>query len=571
MIRLSRIAVSMLLGATVFATMVPAHPREPGKTDASSVHFAGKLPVKELNEQEAILHALNRLGFGPRPGDIERIEKMGLENWVQSQLHPEKSADADLQARLAGFASLSLSAAALLDEYPQPQVGAKWMGLSVEDYQKSLQDAAKQPQGAISLPYRDQQDIVREMMQAKVLRAIYSEHQLSEQLADFWFNHFNVFIYKDLDRWYLIPYERDDIRPYVLGKFRDLLEATAKSPAMLFYLDNTSSADPNAFDRLKKHPVPSPPGTKLPPVGGKRGLNENYGRELMELHTLGVDGGYSQQDVIEVARAFTGWTIQSPRDYPEFYFDERIHDPDPKRVLGKKIKGGGIRDGEQVLDLLTKDKHTAHHISLQLAQHFVGDEPPEALVKRMAKTFEKSRGDIRAMMTTMIYSPEFWSRAAFRSKVKTPFELVTSTARALGADVTQPLQLAQWVERIGEPLYQCLTPNGYSDKAASWVSTGSLLNRMNFAVAFTGNKIAGAKVDVPAVVGSNAAGNSKSALDQVETVFLAGQVSDATRATLDRESVDPQIVGTKLNDPAKQSNVGLLTGLVLGSPEFQKR
>jgi uncharacterized protein (DUF1800 family) len=220
---------------------------------------------------------------------------------------------------------------------------------------------------------------------------------------------------------------------------------------------------------------------------------------------------------------------------------------------------------------LTKDKHTAHHISLQLAQHFVGDEPPEALVKRMAKTFEKSKGDIRAVMTTMIYSPEFWSRAAFRSKVKTPFELVTSTARALGADVTQPLQLAQWIERIGEPLYQCLTPNGYSDKAAAWVSTGSLLNRMNFAVAFTGNKIAGSKVDVASVVGSNGGGNPKSALDQVETVFLAGQISDATRATLDRESADPQIVGAKLDDRVKQINVGLLTGLVLGSPEFQKR
>ena len=322
-------------------------------------------------------------------------------------------------------------AAGLLDQYPPQDVAAKRLGMKVEEYQKHLQELAKQPGGRNSLPFKDQNEIVNELMEVKMIRAVYSERQLAEQLSDFWFNHFNVFIYKDLDRWYLIPYERDAIRPHVLGKFRDLLEATAKSPAMLFYLDNSSSADPHAFDRLKLHPVRARPGEKFPPLGGRRGLNENYGRELMELHTLGVDGGYTQEDVIDVARAFTGWTIESPRENPAFYFDERIHDPDPKRVLGKKIKGGGIKDGEQVLDLLAKNPRTAQHISLQLAQHFVSDDPPPALVARMAKTFEKSKGDIRAVMTTMIYSPEFWSRAAFRAKVKTPFELVASTdARA---------------------------------------------------------------------------------------------------------------------------------------------
>ena len=316
-------------------------------------------------------------------------------------------------------------------------------------------------------------------MEVKMIRAIYTDRQLAEQLADFWFNHFNVYIFKDLDRWYVIPYERDAIRPHVLGKFRDLLEATAKSPAMLFYLDNSSSADPHAFDRLKQHPLPARAGGKLPPLGGRRGINENYGRELMELHTLGADGGYTQQDVIEVARAFTGWTIESPREKPEFYFDERIHDPDPKRVLGKKIKAGGIKDGEQVLDLLAKNPRTAHHpfrwnspsISSPTIHRPLALSRPAA----MAKTFQKSKGDIRAVMTTMIYSPEFWSRSAFRAKVKTPFELVASTVRAVGVDVDQPLQMAQWVARIGEPLYQCLTPNGYSDKAASWVNTGALL------------------------------------------------------------------------------------------------
>ena len=582
--RWAEIVGSGLLAATSLATLAWAGPRRGAvgmyppplplsANDKSNgiANFAGKLPIRELNEEEAILHALNRLGFGPRPGQVEQIEKTGLENWIQGQLHPENISDPVVDARLAQFPALGLGAAGLLDQYPPQDVAAKRMGMKVDEYQKRLQELAKRPGGGNSLPFKDPNEIVNEAMEAKMIRAVYSERQLAEQLSDFWFNHFNIFIYKDTDRWYLIPYERDAIRPRVLGKFRDLLEATAKSPAMLYYLDNSLSADPHAFDRLKLHPVRARPGEKLPPLGPRRGLNENYGRELMELHTLGVDGGYKQDDVIEVARAFTGWTIESPRENPAFYFDERIHDPDPKRVLGKKIKGGGIKDGEQLLDLLAKDPHTTRRISRQLAEHFVSDDPPAALVARMAKTFEKSKGDIRAVMTAMIYSPEFWSRAAFRAKVKTPFELVASTARALGADVDQPLQLAQWVARIGEPLYQCLPPTGYSDKAAAWVSTGSLLNRVNFAVALTSNKVRGAQVDIDSLVGTDSRANPHLALDRVEGEFLAGQVSDSTRATLEMEMAEPRILGAKLDDPVTQVNVSLITGLVLGSPEFQKR
>src|ERR1700674_4834246 len=582
--RWAEIVGSGLLAAISLATLAWAGPRRGGAelyssplpasgSDKSSGHanFAGKLPIRELNEQEAILHALNRLGFGPRPGQVEQIEKTGLENWIQAQLHPENISDPVVDARLAQYPALGLSAAGARDQSPPQDISAKRLGMKVDEYQKHLQDLAKQPGGMNTLPFKDQSEIVNDVMEAKMIRAVFSERQLAEQLSDFWFNHFNIFIYKDTDRWYLIPYERDAIRPHVLGKFRDLLEATAKSPAMLFYLDNSSSADPHAFDRLKSHPVHAPPSEKLPPLGPKRGLNENYGRELMELHALGVDGGYKQEDVIEVARAFTGWTIESPRENPVFYFDERIHDPNPKRVLGKNIKAGGIKDGEQVLDLLVKNQHTARHISLQLAEQFVSDDPPPALVARMAKTFEKSKGDIRAVMTTMIYSPEFWSRAAFRAKVKTPFELVASTTRALGADVDQPLQLAQWVARIGEPLYQCLTPNGYSDKAVAWVSTGALLNRVNFAVALTSNKVRGAQVDINSLVGTDVGSNPHMALERVEAEFLAGQVSDSTRTMLEKELEEPRILGAKLDDPVTQVNVSLITGLVLGSPEFQKR
>jgi uncharacterized protein (DUF1800 family) len=271
-----------------------------------------------------------------------------------------------------------------------------------------------------------------------------------------------------------------------------------------------------------------------------------------------------------VARCFTGWTIRNARTKPEFAFDERVHDPQPKRVLGKKIHAGGIRDGEQVLDLLARDPHTMRHIALALAGHFVSDNPPGALVDRMAATFRKSGGDLREVTRAMIYSPEFWSRAAYRAKIKTPFELVVSSARTLGADVDTALPLVNWVTRIGEPLYQCLPPTGYSDKSSAWISAGALLNRLNFALALAGNRVAGSQVQIAPLLGAEAEEDPYQALERAVSVFLAGQISTSTRATLEKQSEDPQTAQIR-SGGRRQVNLGTIAGLVLGAPEFQQR
>jgi uncharacterized protein (DUF1800 family) len=541
------------------------------KTNAATNKFPGHLPITDLDQEQSVLHALDRLGFGATPGEVARVSQSGLEAWIDGQLHPDAIDDSEMDARLATLPALQLSPQALFDQFPPTDVAAKRAGMSQDDYRKQQQALAHPPQGVHPPPSTDPQEIQNELANAKMLRAIYSNRQLEEQLVNFWFNHFNVYAGKDYDRWYILPFERDAIRPHVLGKFRDLLEATAQSPAMQFYLDNWISADPDAFARVKQHPELYRAKPGAPALGGRRGLNENYGRELMELHTLGVDGGYTQQDVIEVARCFTGWTIASPRDNPQFYFDDRIHDPGEKIVLGKKIHAGGMRDGEEVLDLLAKNPHTAQHISLQLAQYFVADDPPPALVDRMVKTWKKTNGDLREVMRTMIYSPEFWSKAAYRAKVKTPFELVASAARALGADVDQAQPLVNWSSRIGEPLYQCQTPNGYSDAAQSWVSTGALLNRLNFAIALASDRVRGTAVELTPLVGRDVGADPQAALDRVMNLFLGSGVSDATRATLEKESTDPKVTGAKLDDPIREVNLGVLSGLVLGAPEFQER
>jgi uncharacterized protein (DUF1800 family) len=336
----------------------------------------------------------------------------------------------------------------------------------------------------IELTQGPAQVVARDLAEAKLLRAIYSDRQLEEVLSDFWFNHFNIYLDKGADRYLVTEYERDVIRPRVLGKFRDLLEATAKSPAMLFYLDNWQSVGPNA-------PQPRGQGNKA-----RRGLNENYGRELLELHTLGVDGGYTQKDVTEVARCFTGWTINQPQRGGEFAFNKRLHDEGEKTVLGVKISaGGGMNDGEKVLDIVAHHPATAHFISRKLAQRFVADDPPPALVERMAQTFLKTDGDLRAVMKTMVESKEFWSAGAYRSKMKSPLEMVASAVRAVNGDVDYAASLMQQVTQLGEPLYRKIEPTGYSNASQEWLNSAGLLARMNFALQLANNKVPGVKVE----------------------------------------------------------------------------
>jgi uncharacterized protein (DUF1800 family) len=642
--------VEMPAGAAIPAAAKDKKP----KTDPS---LKG-LPITELSADEAILHALNRLAYGPRPGDVERVKQMGLAKWIEQQFNPNAIDDKAMEARLQDYPTLRLSTAKLIDEYPQPkqaekvaekqaqasatrsqtrsdaaaetvardmqashgQAGSEGNTESSQqtavnaDSKQQMNDAPapmkqEQPEGnpatkgvgrrdllgggdpnnvprAMADDSKRPQRVVAELSMAKLTRAIYSERQLQQVMDDFWFNHFNVFAGKGEDRYYLTSYERDVIQPHALGKFKDLLTATAKSPAMLFYLDNFLSADPRAAERQamqratrqqarygRRGPWPPRPAANPQAAAKKneRGLNENYGRELMELHTLGVDGGYTQKDVTEVARCFTGWTIEKPRQFADFKFDEKLHDPDTKIVLGKKISAGGMKDGEQVIDLLVHHPSTARFISTKLARRFVSDNPPPALVDRMAKSFQSSDGDIKAVLHTMIWSPEFWSRESYRAKIKTSFELVVSAVRALGTDVDTPMPLVQWVGRIGEPLYQCQPPTGYSDKADAWVNTGALLNRLNYSLALAGNKMRGARTDVASLLGVESSADPKSALDRAVRVFLGGQAGATTVETLQKQLDNPQVLQAKLDDPRKQVDLGVVAGLVLGAPEFQRR
>ena len=585
-----------LVCAAVCVPLIVAHsaplsaPQPVGhKTIQLSKASRGRLPITELTEDEAVLHALNRLAYGPRPGDVERVKQMGLEKWIDEQLHPERIDDSAVEARLQEYPAIRMSTEELLARYPRPEQIAKREGLTLQQYQEQQRQA--RDQGDMQAMKNRPVEIVLELSEAKLTREIYSERQLQEVMDDFWFNHFNVYAGKGPERWFLPAYERDVIRPHTMGKFRDLLYATAKSPAMLFYLDNWLSVDPKAFaehqgelqawrqrflTRFGGDPnammMRRNPNAANQQKGPQRnGLNENYGRELMELHTLGVDSGYTQQDVTQAALALTGWTMTAPRRDPEFRFVEWFHGEEPKEILGQKIHSGGMKEGEQLLDMLAANPNTAKFISTKLARRFVSDNPPPALVERMAETFDRSGGDTREVLKTMIYSPEFWSRAAYRSKIKKPSELVVSALRATGADMAEAMPAVRWTAQIGEPLYGCQPPTGYKDTAETWVNSGALLNRMNFSILLATGRMRDTHVDLGALLGPEDPKDPNSVMDRAVGVFLGGQVSAQTRAVLEKQLDDPQVLQAMFDDPVKNVDAGMIAGLVLGSPEFQRK
>ena len=549
----------------------------PPPRNAASAASGSSSSVPANADDKTIVHVLNRLGFGATPDDLKRVRQIGLEKYIEQQLRPETISDQTMTTRLSEFDTLAKSSRELAQDYFMPaqiqQRRAKQQAAAQPAQTGTDKREMRTPEQVEAM--QAQRQVFTDLSQQKILRAVYSERQLNEVLVDFWFNHFNVFAGKGLTRNYLTEYERDAIRPHVLGRFRDLLEATAKSPAMLFYLDNWQSAAPegartsasNTRNRISS-PNPRRPYGRPGQIGAfprprtvadlpqkaqnrkPRGLNENYARELMELHTLGVDGGYTQKDVQEVARAFTGWTIANPRQGGGFVFDPRMHDDGEKIVLGHKIKaGGGQHDGEEVLDILASHPATARFIATKLVRRFVADEAPPSLVDRAADRFRATKGDLREVVRTIVTSSEFFAPEAYRAKVKTPFEFVASAVRATDIDGINAMLLVQALRDLGMPLYQCQPPTGYADRAEAWVNTGALLNRMNFAVALTEGRLRGRRSSVAARSDGSAA-----ARDEIVDNVLAGDLSSPTRETV-----------------AKASRPSQAVALLLGSPEFQRR
>jgi uncharacterized protein (DUF1800 family) len=467
-------------------------------------------PTTAPGEQQLAEHVLNRLAYGPKPGDVERVRQMGVAAYIDEQLDPAAIAlPPALQDKLALLETAQAPAGAALGAFLEARKQARDEGADA---------AAKRKETYTRMTVQTEE--------ARVDRAIDSPRQLEEVMVDFWYNHFNVFIGKGIDRALVASYERDAIRPNALGSFRALLGATAKHPAMLYYLDNWLSTS-NDF---------SPRGKAAGQKAKSSGLNENYARELMELHTLGVDGGYTQKDVTELARMLTGWTYDNRdlvRSNVTFAFDARRHDRGDKDWLGQHIAAAGQSEGEHALDVLAMHPATAHHVSYQLAQYFVQDNPPPALVERMAATWMHSQGDIRAVLRTLFTSPEFTAPEAIGAKFKTPYQYAISAIRASGVQITKVEPVLGALNRLGMPLYGCQTPDGYKNTQDAWLNPDALSRRIAYASTLVGYA---------------------PALD-------AGQLE----ATLGA-SVSPQTRAAVESGPEK-----LRTAMILGSPDFMQR
>ncbi len=599
-----------------------------------------KAKHREQSNDQKITQLLTRLTFGIRPGDFERVKAMGINEFIAQQLDPESTNDSALDERLRRFPTLTIATPELIEQYtppkpapsplPQPslpapspsaaatsmvadQKGITTPSLNTSGPEQQMTMEKNQPQNSVmpnqvsmqemkpsggeavknsqpaskppaQKPLKNPQLVVTELQRAALLRAVYSERQLFEVMVNFWENHFSIFANKDADRFLLTEFDRDTIRPFALGNFRDLLHATARSGAMLYYLDNWQS-------NVQRHY----PATNDKPARTAGGINENYARELMELHTLGVDGGYTQKDVQEVARCFTGWTIRKPNEVGLFFFNPRAHDNGDKVVLGHKIPaGGGITDGDKVLDILASHPSTANFIATKLARRFVGDDPPSSVINRAAATFLKTGGSTRETLRTIIKSPEFFSAATYRAKMRTPFEYVAAAMRAVAAETDADPSVLGWIARMGQPIFGRISPDGYPDRAEQWLATGALLERLNFAVALSSNKIKGTRIDPARILDQTDLNSPAAAADHFSQLILISSVSDTTMRAIDKiareGSAEPAPANTlpvtgarqtinyantavvdKPKTPVIPLFVAEVISMVLGSPEFQRR
>jgi len=501
------------------------------------------LGAQALSPRDSALHALNRLAYGPRPGEVDSVARTGVMRWIERQLAFERVPDDRLAQRERDFKLL---------DYDREELAQRY-GDAVRQRRQMQREMAQsgdtsRPRGPG--PMREFRELGGQLQQLAVVRAALSERQLREVMVDFWANHFNVFVGKGADRFLTPSYIEETIRPNALGRFEDLLIATAKSPAMLFYLDNAQSVAPGA----------SPPFRRARSERMPRGINENYARELLELHTLGVDGGYTQQDVIGVARIFTGWSIDRPQQGAGFAFHEWAHDRGEKQVLGVRFQGAGMEEGIRLLKLLASQQATMHHVSRKLCARFVSDEAPDGCVDAAVEAWHRTNGDIRAVLRAIFTSPDFWAPQAVRTKVKTPLEFVVSIVRATGAEPDSTLRLAQVVGRLGQPLYLQPAPTGYPETQAQWVNSGALLGRMNAAVALAAGRLPGATVNLDAVVPLTT--DRARLTDLVNQRLLGGIMSAHTRAVILEQLAD-------VNDPVQARM--LAVGLALGGPEFQRQ
>jgi uncharacterized protein (DUF1800 family) len=587
-------AVYLIVGATLSAPAIVAQSPRPDH--------------RELTADLQVVQALSRLTFGARPGDATRVRSIGVDKWIDQQLHPERIDDKALDQFVSRYEILNSNQNDLLKQYAEAQRERRTV-------RRQAGDTTRQFSRADSAMFRElgmnRRQVVGQLQSARVARAVASNRQLEEVMTDFWLNHFNVFAQKGPpEAYYLAEYESKVIRPNALGKFRDLLEAVAKSPAMLFYLDNARSMADSTRPRLANPRNNNPIlGNRARPRLNQRrngGLNENYGRELLELHTLGVDGGYTQQDVINVARALTGWTIRPPVMGGGFVFRPEMHDAGDKIVLSHKLRAGrGMEDGENVLDIVARHPSTARYIATKLVRRFVSDNPPPGLIDEAAAVFRKTDGDIREVVRTIVTSNEFYSRQAFRSKVKSPFEVVVSAMRALNAEPDPTPRTALAVAYLGQPIYGHQAPNGYPETGDAWMNTGAILNRINFGMAVAANRLPGVSIDrLPGADSLQRAPRDKQ-VDAIVSLLLAGAASPDTRAVLvsgqnplagksdDVSAGNGTMMqsadgGTEMMDnaslPARRnalargfgpvpelSGLAQVIGLALGSPEFQHR